>query len=82
MIKEQEEKLAISERKLADAQADLKRAVNNYIHGTPEERAQREISNKLDTLNKNISESNKNSSSGSYDVYDNEGSHIGRIDKK
>ena len=82
LIKEQEEKLAISERKLADAQADVKRALNNYIHGTSEERAQREISNKLDTLNKNISESNKNSSSGSYDVYDNEGSYIGRIDKK
>lgn len=79
LLKEQETKLGISERELAQAQADLKRAVDNYIHGTPEERARREISNKLDTLNKNISESNKASS---YDVYDSDGSHIGRIDKK
>ena len=82
LIKEQAEKLAISERKLEEARADLKRAVNNYIYGTPEERAQRELSNKLDSINKSISESNKDSGSGSYDVYDNEGTHIGRIDKK
>lgn len=48
----------------------------------PEQWAQCELSNKLDSINKSISESNKNSDSGSYDVYDNEGTHIGRIDKK
>ena len=52
---------------------------DRYMHGTAEEQRQKRIENELSELNKNLRNSN---SSSSYDVYTNDGEHIGRIDKK
>lgn len=52
---------------------------DRILHGTAEEQRQKRIENELSELNKNLRNSN---SSSSYDVYTNDGEHIGRIDKK
>ena len=63
------------------AERDAEWAVfwDRYHNGTAEEQRQKRIESKLSELNKNLRESNNSSS---YDVYTNDGEHIGRIDKK
>lgn len=48
-------------------------------YGTKEQRQRRELTSKLDAINDSIKNSN---SSGSYDMYDDHGNYVGRIDKK
>lgn len=52
---------------------------DEVLHGSKEERQRKELASKLDEINRNLRDSN---SSGSYDLYDNNGNKVGRIDKK
>lgn len=65
------------ERRRKQAERD---AFWDRIHnGTKEEQQRKAIASKLDELNKNLRDSN---SSGSYDLYDDYGNRVGRIEKK
>ncbi len=52
---------------------------DEVLHGSKEERQRKELASKLDEINRNLRDSN---SSGSYDLYDNNGNKVGRVDKK
>lgn len=69
--------------KKAQEEAQKRYAKEKYydelLHGSKEERQRKELASKLDEINRNLRDSN---SSGSYDLYDDNGNRVGRIDKK
>ena len=73
-------------RRLAKANAELQRSLQSlhettmaYIKAKNAKSNQERALGQLEELNKNIKNSNSNSS---YDVYDNEGNYLGRMDKR
>ena len=66
-------------RETHDKESEFSALIDRILHGTAEEQRQKRIENELSELNKNLRNSN---SPSSYDVYTNDGEHIGRIDKR
>lgn len=67
------------DRERSMAKAREEKWWDEYRNGTKEEQQRKAIANKLDELNSNLRNS---SNSGSYDMYDDRGNYVGRIDKK